>query len=220
MQMIINEKSAELIGMHIGDGTLYRTTPTLVWELRGCLEEKDYYCNTVKPLLESVFGIPFMPKFRSGGMNGCFGIQTTRKDVAGFFVSHGFAPGRNTHIVRVPQYIFDADLPIQLAFLRGLFDTDGCLHIYRINNQERATYPRIEICSASKGLIGDLKTLLLKIGFRHYVWGSVHPKIAISGKEQVGKWFTDVRPHNAKHLNKYHFWREKGYYMPRSLNLV
>ena len=38
----INSKIAELIGMHIGDGTLYKTNRSLVWELRGALNEKEY----------------------------------------------------------------------------------------------------------------------------------------------------------------------------------
>ena len=40
----MNEKEAELIGMHVGDGTLYKTNcNSLVWELRGSIYEKEYY---------------------------------------------------------------------------------------------------------------------------------------------------------------------------------
>ena len=221
--VILNGKTAELIGMHIGDGTLYRTSRGLVWEIRGGLDEKEYYYKIVKPLLESIFGLPFEPKFRSGGKNGCFGIQTSRKEVTNFFLLHGFLPGRKTHTVRVPHYIFDAESSIQLAFLRGLFDTDGCIWFGRINNLKLHTYPKVELCSVSRGLRDDLRTLLVNLGFRCFVWGEPERggcKIALAGKEQAGKWFSLVRPNNAKHLNKYKFWKEQGYYMPRSLNLV
>ena len=60
----LNSKIAELIGMHIGDGTLYRTNTGTVWELRGALNEKDYYYNNVVPLLNSIFNKEFKPKFR------------------------------------------------------------------------------------------------------------------------------------------------------------
>ena len=39
----LNSKIAELIGMHIGDGTLYKSNNSLIWELRGGLNEKEYY---------------------------------------------------------------------------------------------------------------------------------------------------------------------------------
>ena len=221
--MILNEKTAELIGMHIGDGTLYRTSPTLVWELRGGLDEKEYYYKIVKPLLESIFGLPFEPKFRSGGKNGCFGIQTSKKEVTSFFLEVGFSPGTKTYTVRVPEYIFGASTLIRLSFVRGLFDTDGCISFYRPNNKSLATYPRVELSSASEQLRNDLFSLLSNLGFRAFVWGNLKRgeyKICLAGKEQVERWFSLVKPHNAKHLNKFKFWKEQGHHMPRSHNLV
>jgi len=55
MPINLNVKTAELIGMHTGDGTLYKTGWGLVWELRGGLNEKEYYSKHVKKLMESIF---------------------------------------------------------------------------------------------------------------------------------------------------------------------
>ena len=110
----LNENSAELIGMHTGDGTLYKTKYALVWEIRGSLSEKEYYWFHVKPLLETIFeGLIFTPKFRSGGKNGCFGVQTCKKEVTRFFINSGFLPGHKSHSVSVPNYIFEADARIE-----------------------------------------------------------------------------------------------------------
>ena len=208
-----NEKVAELIGMHIGDGTLYKTSRSLVWELRGSLKEKEYYYNTVKPLLETIFQIKFEPKFRSGGKNGCFGIQTSKKEVTNLFLDYGFKPGRKTHTARIPDYINKSSSEIKLAFLRGLFDTDGCIRFDRINEQKLHTYPRIELGFASKGLRDDLLRLMNDLEFRCFVWNSTNDyKICLGGKGQVVKWFNEVRPNNKKHLNKYDFWLKRGYY--------
>lgn len=38
--MKLNPKLAELIGMHVEDGSLYKTSRGIVWELRGDLKEK------------------------------------------------------------------------------------------------------------------------------------------------------------------------------------
>ena len=142
--------------MHVGDGTLYKTSRGNVWELRGSLDEKDYYYQNVAPLLKSIFSIDFEPKFRSGGKNGCFGIQTSKKEVINLFTFYDFKPGRKTHTVRIPDYVKKANKKIKFAFIRGLFDTDGCLRFERINNNKNYTYPKIEFGFASQMLRDDL----------------------------------------------------------------
>ena len=51
----LNPYTAELIGLHIGDGTLYNTKYSIVWELRGSLNEKSFYNNHIKDLIKSIF---------------------------------------------------------------------------------------------------------------------------------------------------------------------
>ncbi len=146
---MIDHKIAELIGAHCGDGTLYRTTRGLVWELRGALDEKGYYFHNICPLLNDLFSLEVVSKFRSGGGNGCWGVQTSNKEITSFFLNHGFTPGTKTYTVSVPDYILEADVTIKRAFVRGLFDTDGCLYV---ENKRGKPYPRIEIRTTSKVL--------------------------------------------------------------------
>lgn len=85
----MNEKEAELIGMHVGDGTLYQTNSgSIVWEMRGSVNEKEYY-EYVKNLIKKVLDIELIPKYR--GPNS-YGIQTTNKVITGFFLANGFKP--------------------------------------------------------------------------------------------------------------------------------
>ena len=79
----MNEKEAELIGMHVGDGTLYKTnTNSIVWELRGSINEKQYYEYVSKLILE-LLDIETKPKYR--GSNS-YGIQTTNKVITNFLL--------------------------------------------------------------------------------------------------------------------------------------
>jgi len=49
---MLSESEAELLDMHAGDGTLYKTsTNSLVWEIRGGLDEQEYYDTFVKNLI-------------------------------------------------------------------------------------------------------------------------------------------------------------------------
>src|SRR3989338_5026237 len=114
----INTEIAELIGAHIGDGTLYQTNRSIFWELRGALEEKSYYTDHISPLLKSIFGFSFNSKFRSGGAHGVWGIQTSKKEVSTLFLSYGFTPGRKTHTVTIPSFIFESSLEVKRALVR------------------------------------------------------------------------------------------------------
>jgi len=217
----MNKKEAELIGIHTGDGSLYQTTWSKVWEVRGALDEKDYYDEHIVPLLRDIFNIDFKAKYRSGGANGCYGVQTSKKIVAEFFIKNGFEAKSNVRTGRIVATIRDANKSHKYAFVRGLFDTDGCIRFDRINKQKLHTYPRIEFGFASKVLRDDLAVFLKSIDFRCIVWESKdNYKLCIAGKEQAKRWFEVVKPANTKHLNKYKFWLERGYYMPRSHSLA
>jgi len=73
----MNEKEAELIGMHVGDGTLCLAGngQVPVWELRGSITEQEFY-EHVKYLIKELFNVEVKPKYR--GPNS-YGIQTTNK---------------------------------------------------------------------------------------------------------------------------------------------
>jgi intein/homing endonuclease len=212
----LNSKIAELIGMHTGDGTLYRTNTGTVWELRGALNEKDYYYDNVIPLLSSIFNKEFKPKFRSGGKNGCFGVQICKREVTSFFIDYGFKPGRKTHTVRIPDYIKKSNKQVKLNFIKGLFDTDGCLRFDK-NGTNRNCYPKIEFGSASEKLIEDLSLLLKELKFNNYTWKSRNiSKLCIAGKIMLKKWIKEIKPKNPKHLNKYETFQKLGYVLPNA----
>ena len=209
----MNDKIAELIGMHMGDGTLYQTKNCIVWEIRGGLDEKDYYGKHVKELLKSLFeNVIFKPKFRSGGKNGCFGIQTGNKLVTDFFLRQGIKPGRKTHTICIPKQILKSNKNIQISFIRGYFDIDGCLRFDK-NKSELHKYPKIEFSSASNKMIGGLSKLLKELGFINHTWADrTYSKLCVPGNRMLFKWFSEVSPKNTKHLNRFQFFKKMGFY--------
>ena len=72
----LNEYIDEFLDIHIRYSSLYKTSISIVWEIRGDLNEKEYYRNNVELLVKSIFDLELEPKFRLGSKNGCFGIQT------------------------------------------------------------------------------------------------------------------------------------------------
>ena len=85
----------------------YMLHSSLVWELRGDIKEKEYYEKVVAPLLYQIFKFKVNPKFQRG-KNGCFGIQTTNKDITSFLLKYGFKPGRKSGTVKVPDIVFES----------------------------------------------------------------------------------------------------------------
>jgi len=209
---LFNEDIAVLLGLHVGDGTLYKTKFGLVWELRGGLDEKELYIQKLQPLLERIFNRTLEPKYRSGGKNGCFGFQTSNKIYTNFFLFHGFLPGSKTKTVSIPQSIKTASNKIKCAFIRGLFDADGCLRFDRINNRPQHDYPKIELQSASKQLRDDVRLIVSELGFGSHIWNSTYFAICIPGISNMEKYMKEIKPNNPKFWNKYKFWKENGFY--------
>jgi hypothetical protein len=209
MKPKLTPKLAEFIGMHVGDGTLYKTNSnSLVWEQRGDLKEKDYYDQHVFPLLNNLFDLEKKPKFRSGGKNGCYGIQTSNKKLISTLIEFGINPGKKIRIT-VPKEIMNATNDIKKSFLRGYFDTDGCIRFERINKRTIADYPKIEFSSISKDLRDDVCLLLEQADIKPNKWdirresGNSEFKMCISGKKKVFLWINQISSHNPKHLKKF-----------------
>lgn len=208
----MNILQAELTGMHAGDGTLYKTNSnSVVWELRGGLDEREYYLKFVSPLLYELFGIKIQPKHRSGGGNGSFGIQTCNKKIV-FFLSRYFPIGEKSSKVRIPEPVFNGPKSLQCAFLRGLFDTDGCVRFDK-NHTLKHYYPKIEVNSVSKRLIGDVGQVLQNIKISYYTWTNKNSHcLCIPGKKNLEKWCCQISSSNPKHLNKLLVERSKNSY--------
>ncbi|MEI6850258.1 MAG: LAGLIDADG family homing endonuclease, partial [archaeon] len=188
---------------HVGDGTLYKTKRnSLVWELRGSVNEKEYY-KYVRQLIKEIFNIEVKPKYR--GINS-YGIQTTNKIITQFFIDSGFKPGPKTLTVSIPEEIKKAKENIQLSFLRGLFDTDGCIRFDK-NRTDFYYYPKIEFSLASKQLIEDLEILFKELKFRAHKWqykrkDGMTFSICLAGFDNLDKWLKEVKPANPKHQNR------------------
>ncbi len=201
---------AELIGAHVGDGSLYKTNTGRVWELRGDLVEKSYYEDNICPLIKDIFNIDVESKSRNGGKNGCWGVRICKKEFIDILVELGFEPGRKTYTVKVPDYIFNSDLEIKRAFVRGLFDTDGCLNFMKVNDSKKKDYPRIKFSFASENLRDTLSTLLNQMCFTHYSWDSGKDYcLCLAGKEKLLRWEKEINPKNPKFLKKVNNWKNQ-----------
>lgn len=186
----LDPKLAEEIGIHIGDGTLPKKK--YYYSVRGGYNEESYYRTYLFKLYKEIYGIDlnFIKRYDACGFEVSSKALYTFKSNA-----LGLPVGEKMHRLAVPRIIFKSrDKEIFRAFLRGAFDTDGCVYAVPKRN-----YPRISITIKSKLLIEDMAKMLLLLGFKPAIYKYT---IALNGLVMFKKWFKEIRSSNPKHLQR------------------
>ncbi|MFO0559123.1 MAG: PhoH family protein [Polyangiales bacterium] len=113
----------------------------------------------------------------------------------------GMSTGR-AETKRIPSAILQAPREIVVAFLRGLFDTDGTV-------DKRSGYP--SLCSASKQLIREVQLVLLNLGM---LSSQRERRVKISTGERKTYFELEVRGGDARE-----FFRSVGFELDRKQSL-
>ena len=202
----MNSDLAEEIGLHLGDGSMNYYNGKGLYQLRGHItDDKSHYIIRIKPLYKSLFNIDI--RLRDMHSTGVHGFQIWSNALVDY--KHNFLglPLGPKHDFLVPNTITNND-EFSKSFLRGFFDTDGCLYL---ENRRGNLYPRIEMVSISERFIKQLKEIIFRLGFRvtyekrdnlprHKF--AIH-KLSIRGKTMTRKWFFEIKSNNPKHVNKF-----------------
>jgi len=187
----MNEDLAEEIGLHLGDGSMNFYNGKGLYQLRGHLiDDKPHYMSRVRPLYKKLFNIDI--NVRDMNSTGVSEFQIWSDELVNFKRDLGLPLGPKTDFL-APSVILEND-KFSRSFLRGYFDTDGCLYLERRKN---GLYPRIGMVSISGRFIKQMQKIILRAGFRityevreglprhNY---PIH-KLSIRGTEMTKKWF-------------------------------
>jgi intein/homing endonuclease len=206
--MILPEKItldlAEEIGLHVGDGSMNFYSNKGIFQLRGHIEDdKEHYLNRIKKLYKSLYNLDI--NIREMKSTGVIGFQVWSDALVDFKSKIIGLPLGWKNNITIPKIINNKEL--FFAFMRGLFDTDGCLYI---ENKRGKPYPRIEIGTASENLCLQIVDLSKKYGLRssYYKyerkeanWKTLH-KVAFNGFYNLDKWKELIGSNNPKHIRK------------------
>ncbi|MFH1316424.1 MAG: LAGLIDADG family homing endonuclease [Candidatus Woesearchaeota archaeon] len=200
MGLTINKNSFELLGIMLGDGCLSRSGGKYIIYISGHKKDDlEYHQSNSKLLFNKVFNKEISVKFRR--FENTLFIRFSDKKIFEQFKSWGIPVGKKYSELKIPQIIFkDKHF---LLFMKGLFDTDGCL-IYSKQHRKYHYYPRIEITSKSKNFLREILIWLKKIGF----YGSISFKgrgyrLELPGFKNLELWTKLIGSNNPKHLNKF-----------------
>lgn len=222
------DELAETCGIHAGDGYLRNKAYRRELDISGSLEEESYYDNHVIPLFEKVFKTKidgrFFPSRRT------YGFVIREKRIIEKMHELGFPYGKKSTTVRVPNFIRNSKgKKIKNAFLRGFFDTDGCLSFgrktgkYCIFKRTHNYYPSLILTTTSENLAKDLGGLLNELGVsfwcdvsdkRKYGWENLH-RVWVKGRS-VLDWMEKIGSKNPSKVSRYLIWKKYGHCPPNT----
>lgn len=198
----LTEELAEEIGMHYGDGFL--SAQKNDYRLKGNpLDEKDYYKDYIKPLFKQLYNLDVNLK----EFDRSFGFEIYSKAFWEFKTKViGIRPGEKYEIT-LPEVLKIRNKKILAAFLRGLFDTDGCL-CFKTRYGYIKYYPTIELALTSKKLIAEVAEIIKMFGFNPNVYfNEKYGKIALNGISALKRYEKLIGWSSQKNLNKINTWR-------------
>ncbi len=210
-----SSKLAYLCGIFTGDGSIFQRPDKKDYLLK-CVgnpkDEQELYHQVIGPFFEEVFG--FLPNIRLHDSGTTFGFGVLSKGLFTFLTEKvGLVNGKKDGMLGIPA-VFRQDKQLIVPFLRGLFDTDGCM-CFKKRYRKYPYYPVISLSSSSEKLIKEVAGVLKDFGFRiveiyNYKVPDKRAKngftiinrIEMNGFENLRLWLSVIGFASPKHLNK------------------
>ena len=199
-EIIYDERLAEFVGAVLGDGHVCQIKKgkkigvysiTLAGDLR---KDKDYHINYLRKLCNEIFQL----KAREIIDEHSRYLQITSKELVSLFISMGINPGNKIkNQSTIPRWIWRDNTYLE-ACLRGLIDTDGCIH--RMSKQD-PNLIRINLRNYNKTLLKDARRAFIRLGFNPS--NIIHENIFyLSRQKEIKKYLKEIGFSNKKHTDR------------------
>lgn len=187
-----NIKLAELVGALAGDGGLSSRQVHLYLNLK----KDKQYSRILVSLITELFGLGVSQMQRVRESTLVLTVSSTK--LVSFLKNSGLPVGNKIkQEIDIPSWVYWSK-SWRKAFLRGLFDTDGCTYVdhHKYKNQ---TYGHIcvAITSYSEKLLLSVYGLLLNLGYKPTL--SNERNILLRKENEVLRFFEEIKPHNNAH---------------------
>jgi intein/homing endonuclease len=194
-----NAKLAELLGILMGDGHLGEYQVSVVTNSETDMRHALF----VKELLEKTFD--FHVSLKKRPKVKAVVILLSSKSASLFLAKKGMPVGNKIHHkMRVPDWIKDST-NYSKAFIRGLFDTDGCVfldHHKNLKLKKIYSYIGWTITSNAVTFIADVEEMISVLGFK-VTRCPTQNAIFMRRQEEVHKYFLTIGTNNPKHRQRY-----------------
>lgn len=192
----MSEMLAEIVGIHFGDGTMENgTSPTGTWKIAyACDARRPKYTYQIKDIFYKVFGIQ-LHRLDDKKRN-CTILYIQSKTLCAFFNKELEVPYGKKMDLKIPNYIFENQQYLA-AFLRGMFDTDGC---YVTQKDRRYTYNLLKFTTKHKSFAEDIQKALTQLEMKSYICtkGCGGYDVTIRNKKSYQRFLDIIQPRKEK----------------------
>jgi hypothetical protein len=196
------ENLAEIVGAILGDGHIMfnkkgKKIGVYQINITGHKElDKDYHLNYLKEKFEKLFKVNPKEVLVPKKLGRHLVIYS--RELVKFFVKMGLAPGSKLkNQTTIPLWIFEKEAYLK-ACLRGLIDTDGCVHKM---SQRDSNLVRINFTNHNRTLLRDTHKGFVILGY--------HPSkiirnrvFYISQQKEIAKYLKEIGFSNKKHKDR------------------
>ncbi len=198
----MSTKLAELIGIHVGDGSLYKDKKgDYTITFTGNLNERDYM-DYVNNLFFSCFGVKMKMKVYS--KTNSIQLRIRSKNIFYFLRDNlALCEGPKNKLL-IPNCIKSKKC-YSKYFLRGLFDTDGCV---TVQNMGKYKYPIVKITTKHNSLAQEILECFREFNIPCYLTKknlSAIYDVSIRNKN-VDLFFKKIGSKNYKNIRKLEGW--------------
>lgn len=224
----LSEELAYLCGVIAGDGCISIRESRHDYAINcagNAKDEREFYDTILKPLIRNVFGLEVVMRLHSKGV--CYGFTISSKALAGYLVEViGMPVGKKYANLRIPL-LFKNNSSLCTAYVRGLFDTDGCVS-FKKRNANEGYYPVISFSSKSNRFAYEVAWHLTRIDLLAVTTIRIAPEprfgdaynftttVELNGTRNFELWQDQVQFWNPKHRRKIILWKKKKKYLNRA----
>lgn len=189
---ILTPQLAELVGIHFGDGGIHiKKQKSYIATYTFNLKEEKLIKDT-RLWFKEIFDLELGSCIQRNAIK----LYNNSKMLCYFLHENFGAPLGRKDNLRIPTIVKKEKIFL-IAFLRGLFRTDGCAFI---KNDKIYRYPIVKISTKCKEFAEDIKEVLLYLEFRPTInrkyWNNcVGYDIVLHGAKQYKKWVKEISGH-------------------------
>lgn len=196
-----SEQLAECIGALAGDGHLSNYQVMLT---TNALTDRQH-ALFFQELIRNLFGVESSLKKKRG--QHAINVVVSSKSLVKFLHSQGLPIGNKLkNNLAIPPWVL-SNKKYQKAFIRGLFDTDGCVYL-DIHRRQDTIYKHIGWAITShapllvQGIIAVLRGLSFSPSYR-----VTQRSVYLRRQEEIARYFSEIGTSNQKHYQRYHRFR-------------
>ena len=192
-----SKKLAELLGIFVGDGHLSDYQASVCTNSKT---DKEHAMLTSK-LIKSLFRVPV--SLRELKNENTIIVVASSVSVVKFLNKQGMPQGNKLkNNLTVPGWIIKKRT-YQKAFLRGLFDTDGCIYLDKHKiNKKRYNHLGWAVTSYAEKLRKDVMEILANLGYSP-TNRDTQKSVYLRKQKEIAKYFREIGTNNSKHLTRY-----------------